>query len=136
MKPDALVRTFIEEVFNNGQLSILEDIIHSNYHFSSTDSELNGIGELKEFIQSFRTAFPDLNLCIDDIFTSADKTCTTFTFTGTHEEDFMGIPPTKQEVKVQGVVISTIQDSKIIEEKEILDNLGFFQQLGLVPSFS
>lgn len=136
MKPDALVRTFIEEVFNNGQLSILEDIIHSNYHFSSTDSELNGIGELKEFIQSFRTAFPDLNLCIDDIFTSGDKTCTTFTFTGTHEEDFMGIPPTKQEVKVQGVLISTIQDSKIIEEKEILDNLGFFQQLGLVPSFS
>jgi len=136
MKPDDLVNTLIEEVFNNGKLSILEDIIHSNYHFSSTDSELNGIDELKDFIQSFRTAFPDLNLCIDDIFTSGTKTCTSFTFTGTHEEDFMGIPPTKQAVKVQGVVISTIQDSKIIEEREILDNLGFFQQLGVIPDLS
>lgn len=136
MQADNLVRTFIEEVFNSGNLSIIEDIIHSNYHFSSTDSELNGIYELKNFVLSFRSAFPDLNLSINDIFASDDKTCTTFTFTGTHEEDFMGIPPTRQAVKVRGVVISKIQDNKIIEEWEILDNLSFYQQLGLVPSMS
>jgi len=136
MKSDDLVRTFIEEAFNSGNLSILEDIIHSNYHFSSTDTELNGVGELKEFIQLFRTAFPDLKLSIDDIFASDDKTCTSFTFTGTHEEGFMGIPPTKKAVKVRGVVISKIQENKILEEWEVLDNLGFFQQLGLVPDMS
>jgi len=135
MKPELLVRTFIEEVFNHGKLSTIDDIIHSNYKFSSTDSELNGKGELRKFIQSFRSAFPDINLCIDDIFTSGVKTCTSFTFTGTHEGDFMGIPATNQTVKVQGVVISTIQDNKIIEEREILDNLSFFQQLGLVSNF-
>lgn len=28
MHPEALIRTFIEEAFNNGNLSILDDIIH------------------------------------------------------------------------------------------------------------
>lgn len=136
MKPDTLVRTLIEEAFNQGKLNILEDIVHSNYHFSSTDSELNGLDQLKDFIQSFGTAFPDLHLGIDHMFSSEANTCTSFTFTGTHKEDFMGIPATHKTVKVQGVVISSTQDGKIIEEREILDNLSFFQQLGLVPEFT
>jgi len=136
MHPEALIRTFIEEAFNNGNLSILDEIIHPDYRFSSPDSRINGIGQLKEFIQSFRTAFPDLKLRIDDIFASGDRTCTSFTLTGTHEENFMGIPPTKKAVEVQGVVISKFQENKISEEWEILDNFGFFQQLGVVPSLS
>jgi len=68
--------TFIEEKFNNGKLSTIDTIIHSNYKFSSTDSKLNGIGELKKFIQLIRSVFADINLCIDDIFTSDAKICT------------------------------------------------------------
>jgi len=91
---------------------------------------MDGIVQLKEFIQSFRTAFPDLNLRIDDIFASDDRTCTSFTLAGTHEENFMGIPPTKKAVEVQGLVISKFQNNKISEEWEILDNLGFSNSWG------
>ena len=136
MDPETSIRTFIEEAFNNGNLSILDDIIHPGYKFSSPESRMDGISQLKEFIQSLRTVFPDLKLCINDIFASDDRTCTSFTLTGTHEENFMGIPPTKKAVEVRGVVISKFQDNKISEEWEILDNLGFFQQLGVVPSLS
>ncbi|WP_321372359.1 ester cyclase [uncultured Desulfuromusa sp.] len=136
MHPKALIFTFIEEAFNNGNLSILDDIIHPDYHFSSPDSQITGIGQLNEFIQSFRAAFPDLRIHIDDIFASDDRTCTSFTLTGTHKGDFMGIPPTKKTVAVRGMVISKFQDNKISEEWEILDNLGFFQQLGVAPGLS
>lgn len=136
MNPKALISTFIEEAFNSGNFSILNDIIHPDYQYSSPDSRMTGIDQLKEFIQSFRTAFPDLKIRIDDILTSDDRTCTSFTLTGTHKENFMGIPPTKKTVEVRGVVISKFQDNKISEEWEILDNLGFFQQLGVVPSLS
>ena len=91
---------------------------------------------MTEFIQAFRNAFPDLNLQIDDFFSSNDRTCTAFTLKGTHEEDFMGIPATKKSVEVQGMVISRIKDNKILEDREILDNLTFFQQLGVVPEMS
>lgn len=136
MQPEVLIRTFINEAFNKGNLSILEDVIHPEYHFSSPDSHLKGIGQLAEFIQSFRTAFPDLNLQIDDLFTSHDRSCTAFTLRGTHKGDFMGIPATHKSVEVRGMVMSRFKDNKIAEEWEILDNLGFLQQLDVVPELS
>ena len=136
MQPEVLIRTFIDEAFNKGNLSILEEIIHPEYQYSSPDSELKGIVQLKEFIQAFRSAFPDLNLQIDDLFTSDDRSCTAFTLRGTHEEDFMGIPGTKKSVQVRGMVMSRFKDDKISEDWEVLDNLSFFQQLGVVPELS
>ena len=135
MQPEALIRTFIDEAFNRGNLSVLEDIIHPEYQYSSPDSRLEGIEQLKAFIQVFRKAFPDLGLQIDDLFTSKDRSCTAFTLRGTHDEDFMGIPGTKQPVQVRGMVMSRFKDNKIYEDVEIIDNLSFFQQLGVVPEF-
>ena len=135
MQSENLVRTFIDEVFNKGNLSMLEELIHPDYQYRSPDSQLKGISELREFIHEFRSAFPDLNLQINDFFNSNDRTCAAFTLKGTHEQDFMGIPATKKFVEVQGMVISRIKDNKILEDREILDNLTFFQQLGVVPEF-
>lgn len=136
MQSEDLIRTFIDEAFNKGKLSMLEEVIHPEYQYWSPDSQLKGIGQLREFIQAFRNAFPDLNLQIDDIFSSNDRTCTAFTLKGTHEQDFMGIPATKKSVEVQGIVISRIKDNNILEDREILDNLTFLQQLGVVPEMS
>ena len=136
MQSEDLIRTFIDEAFNKGNLSILEEVIHPEYQYWSPDNQLKGIGQLREFIQAFRNAFPDLNLQINDFFSSNDRTCTAFTLKGTHEQDFMGIPATKKSVEVQGMVISRIKDNKILEDREILDNLTFFQQLGVVPEMS
>jgi predicted ester cyclase len=48
----------------------------------------------------------------------------------------MGIPATKKSVEVRGMVMSRFKDDKISEDWEILDNLSFFQQLGVVPELS
>lgn len=136
MQSEKLIRTFIDEAFNKGNLSILEEIIHPDYQYLSPDSQLEGIGQLRNFIQAFRNAFPDLNLKVDDIFSSNDRACAAFTLKGTHKQDFMGIPATGKSVEVQGMVISRIKDSKILEDREIIDNLTFFQQLGVVAEMS
>jgi len=136
MQPEVLIRTFIDEAFNKGNLSILEDVIHTEYKYLSPDGQLEGIGQLTEFIQAFRKAFPDLNLEIDDLFASDDRSCTAFTLRGTQENDFMGIPATQKSVEVRGMVMSRFKDNKISEDWEILDNLSFFQQLGVVPDLS
>ena len=135
MQPEALIRTLINEVFNQG-LSLLEEIIHPEYQYASPDSQLEGISQLGEFIEAFRKSFPDLKLQIDDLFVSDDRSCTAFTLRGTHEEDFMGIPVTKKSVEVKGMVMSRFKDNKIVEDLEILDNLSFFQQLGVIPEMA
>ena len=136
MQPEALIRTFIDEAFNKGNLSILEKVIHTEYQYLSPDSQLKGIGQLTNFIKAFRKAFPDLNLQIDDLIVSNDRSCTAFTLRGTHEDDFMGVPATQKSVEVRGMVMSRFKDNKISEDWEILDNLSFFQQLGVVPELS
>lgn len=136
MQPENSIRSFIDEAFNKGNFAILEEIIHPEYQYSSPDSKLKGISQLAEFIQAFRNAFPDLRLQIDDLFVSDDRACTSFTLTGTHEKNFMGIPATKKSVDVQGIVMSRFKHGKIIEDYEILDNLTFLQQLGVVPELS
>ena len=132
-KAAELTRLFIEEAFNKGNLAILDEIVHPDYHFCSPDSELNGIGELKNFIGDFRKGFPDLSLAIDQQVTEGNITCTCFTLTGTHMEGFMDIPATKQKVKVHGIVVSRFQENKIVEDWEVLDQLSLLQQLGVVP---
>ena len=136
MQPEELIRSLIEDVFNRGNLSVLDAIIHPEYQYTSPDSQLQGIDQLKEFILAFRRAFPDLSLQIDDLFTYDDRSCTAFTLRGTHEEDFMGIPATKKSVQVQGMVMSRFKDNKIFQDREILDNLSLFQQLGVIPELS
>jgi predicted ester cyclase len=55
-----------------------------------------------------------------------------FTLSGTHEDEFMGIPATGKQVSINGMTRSYIENGQIIEEWELLDQLTMFQQLGIV----
>jgi predicted ester cyclase len=63
---------------------------------------------------------------------SGDKVVTSIRLTGTHSSDLLGIPATGKLLSVHGMVLSRLEDGKIIEEWEILDLLGMFRQLGVV----
>jgi predicted ester cyclase len=45
----------------------------------------------------------------------------------------MGIAPTENQVRVEGITISHIQRGKIVQEWELFDTLGLMQQLGAAP---
>ena len=129
---EEVMRRFVEEVINNGDYSVLRDLFHPNYVYRSPDQELHGLEALKGLFTAYRTAFPDLNTEIDDLVVAGDKAVISFTLTGTHEGDLMGIAPTGEQVRVHGMVLSRFEDEKIVEEWEILDMLAMFQQLGVV----
>ena len=129
---ETVIRRFIGEVINNGDFSVLDELVQPNYVYRSPDQELDGPEALKGLLAAYRTAFPDLNVRIDDLVNGGDKVAISVTFTGTHEGDLMGISPTGKTVKINGMILSHFQDGKIVEEWEILDMLAMFQQLGIV----
>ena len=129
---ETVLRRFIGEVINNGDFSVLDELVQPNYVYRSPDQELDGPEALKGLLAAYRTAFPDLNVRIDDLVNGGDKVVIAITFTGTHEGDLMGISPTGKTVKINGMILSHFQDGKIVEEWEILDMLSMFQQLGVV----
>lgn len=53
MQSEDLIRTFIDEAFNKGSRSILEEVTHPDYQYRSPDSQLKGtrgaLGEITRF---------------------------------------------------------------------------------------
>ena len=80
-----------------------------------------------------RSAFPDLHFSIEEQIADGDKVLTRFEWTGTHRGEFMGIPATGRSVKVWGMVIDRLEDSRIKETRIIMDMLGLMIQLGVFP---
>jgi steroid delta-isomerase-like uncharacterized protein len=128
----AVVRRFVDEVINKGDYAAIRELIHTNYVYRSPDQELRGPEALENLLTTYRSGLPDLKTSIDDLIVSGDKVVISITLKGTHTGDLMGIPATVEELTVQGMVLSRLEDGKIVEEWEILDMLGMFQQLGVV----
>ena len=129
---EEVMRRFVDEVINNGNFSVLDELVHPNYVYRSPSQELNGPDGLKSLFTAYRNAFPDLNVEIDELVVAGDKVVISIALTGAHEGDLMGIAATGKRVKVHGMVLSRFEDGKIIDEWEILDELAMFQQLGVV----
>jgi predicted ester cyclase len=56
-----------------------------------------------------------------------------WTFHGTLQGDFFGIPATGKGVTITGMGISRIENGKIVELWSNFDQLGLMQQLGVIP---
>ncbi len=123
---------FVDEFINRGDTSALDELIHPDYVYRSPGEELRGPDGLVALFASYRSAFPDLAVQIDDLVVADDATVMAFTLTGTHRGDLLGISATGRRVRVNGMVRSRFRDGKIAEEWEILDQLSLFEQLGVV----
>lgn len=129
--PQAVVRRLIEEVINGQDYGRLSDLLHEEYVFRAPGEELSGACALQALFTGYRKAFPDLHVRIDDMFASHDRVATTFTLTGTHTGPFMGLPATGRAVTVDGIVLSRVQEGRIVDEWELIDVAGLMEQLGI-----
>ncbi len=96
--------------------------------------ELRGTESFKQkWVSMFRTAFPDLQLSVEDQVAEGDKVVTRYTGRGTHQGELMGLPPTNNEAVVSGIIVSRVSGGRIEEEWNNFDALGMMQQLGVIP---
>lgn len=129
---ELLVRRLVEAVINGRDYSTLQDLLHPSYVYRSPSEEYRGPQGLEGLFTAYHSAFSDLNLTIDDLFSTDARVAMSFTITGTHDGEMMGIPPTGKSVSVNGIILSTIEDGRIVEEWEIIDQIALFKQLGLM----
>jgi steroid delta-isomerase-like uncharacterized protein len=132
----ALCHHFIEE-FSKGKSAALAVIDETNatdivYH-TSMGEDMRGLKDIRQFFNSFFSAFPDTHVTLDDIVVEGDKVAQRWTLTGTHKGEFMGIPPTNKKITIRAVEIDRIAGGKFVECWERFDTLDFMQQLGVVP---
>ncbi len=81
----------------------------------------------------FRRAFPDSYFTVEDMVAEGDKVVTRKTFHGTHEGEFMGIPPSGRSVSMGLIDIVRISEGRVVEHWSEGDSFGMMQQLGVIP---
>lgn len=128
----ATIQTWIREAINGGNLAVVDELAHPDYVYRNPTEELRGAEAVKGLFAAYRAGFPDFHVHVDERVADGDRIAQAFTLTGTHRGEFMGIPATGKAIKVHGVVISRFADGKIVEEWEVIDQLTFMEQLGVV----
>lgn len=76
---------------------------------------------------------PSWRMIVDEMIAEDDRVMVRWTFHGTHQGDFSGLPPTHRPVTYSGINIFRIADGKIAEVWDIYDRLWLWQQLGVLP---
>jgi len=131
----ALIHEIIEEVWNKGDLAAIDSYFAPNY-VDHTPFPGQGPGPegYRQVVAAIRDAFPDLHLTLEDILSEGDKAAFRYTMRGTHQGQFMGIPPSGRPFSVEGMIIARVAEGKAVERWANLDTLGLMQQLGAIPS--
>ena len=89
--------------------------------------------EFKIFHASYRNAFPDVRITLDDTVASGDLVAVRWTATGTHNGDGLGIAATGKPVSFEGMSFIRVEGGRFLEGWNAFDRLGMLQQVGAVP---
>lgn len=120
-----------EEVFNQGELDLLDEILSPGvvWHGPYPEPDTVGIEAIRQIVRDFRAAFPDLRIAIQDLFAEGDKTVHRATTTGTHRGAFLGIPPTGKRVAFTSISICRWDGGKLVEGWDEADFGGLRRRL-------
>jgi steroid delta-isomerase-like uncharacterized protein len=128
-----LVRRWYED-FNQRNLTIVDELFTPDYVYHNPPTTLHGPEEFKQFLSLYLTAFPDARFTVEDDLAEGDRVASRATLRGTHQGEFMGIPPTGKPVTVTGIAIDRIVGGKFVEGWLNFAALGMLQQLGVIPA--
>ena len=128
----ATIRHFIEEALNQGNVEATHKYFHDDVvELDPFPGQGPGIEGLKDVLVMLLTAFPDMHWVVEEQIGERRKVLTRFTWTGTHEGEFLGIPATMNPVTVKGTVIDHLTQGKVKETRILMDMFGLMQQLGV-----
>jgi steroid delta-isomerase-like uncharacterized protein len=121
-KNKALARKFFEEAWGKGNLAAVDEFIAADYVMYPIPPGLPpGPEGTKQAITTYRTAFPDLQATVDDIFAAGDRVAFRWSFRGTHLGDWLGIPPTGNHIAATGISVYRIAGGKVVENWTSID---------------
>jgi steroid delta-isomerase-like uncharacterized protein len=128
---EAVVRRFVDEVWNKGNLKLIDELLASDYVNHDPVNPTRGPDAERETIKKYRAAFPDCRLDIDDLISIGDRVVVRYHYSGTHEKPLEGIAPTGRHVTGPGLSIHKFVGNRIQESHNVWDALGLMRQLGV-----
>lgn len=129
-----LMRRFFDELPNKGNLDAADELFAADVAYHLPDNAVHGVEGVKGVISTFRGAFPDLRVTIEDMLAEGERVATRVTVRGTHRGELMGIAATGTQAVWSATHISCVREGRIVEDRIEVDQLGLLRQLGAVPA--
>lgn len=129
----ALMSRIIDEAFNRGDFDVFDELISDDFveHEELPPGVPQGKAAPREMITMMRAAFPDLQVTVKDMLQDGSKVVTRSRFAGTHEGEFMGIPPTGNGFDIPVIDIVEFREGRAVAHWGVMDNAAMMEQLGV-----
>jgi steroid delta-isomerase-like uncharacterized protein len=120
---------------SHGDLGAIDDylseefVMHDPPFGSSPDRD-----GMRSTAADVRAEVPDWRSELHLLVAEDDLVAEVFTASGTHHGEIMGVAPTGRRMSLRGINVFRLRDGRITEWWSRLDELGFLQQLGVMPS--
>jgi len=128
-----LVTRLYEEGWQRGDLGVIDEVFAPTHvlHWNEmipTDQRRT-VGEVKAIIQTYRNAFPDLKVEVNNLVSEGEKVAAQVTFIGTHERPHKGFQPTHRSSRLTDMQILVISDGKFVESFLGSGGLEYFYKI-------
>lgn len=129
-----IAHRYFFELMNQGKMDLIPELFTPDLAFRipTLPEAVHGHDGMRGFVTTLRTAFPDIAFSIDREIADGDKVAIRWIITGTHRGPFLGMPPSGNRIKDQGIDIFRFRDSKIAEIWVNENDFGLMQQLGMM----
>src|SRR5579863_780857 len=94
----ALMQRLYEEVFNRGDISVVDELFSPTFRDNSTPAQSPGLEGVKGYVAAVREGFPDIHVTIEDMIAEADTIAVRTVWRGRHLGIYEGIAPTGKHV--------------------------------------
>ena len=125
-------RRFVEEVQNQGDHSVIDELVAEDVVDHTPFPGLSpGREGVKQVMGAIRAGFPDHDAQVVHMVAEGDLVATYKTFSGTHEGEFLGVPPTGKPATIRVMDFVRYRDGQIVEHWNVVDVAGLMAQLGV-----
>ncbi len=126
-----VVLPFIDDVWNVGNVANTDRYVHESY---SVEGERVGIDWVQNNVRTFREAFPDLQVHVEELIENETGIALLLRLRGTHLGEWQGWPPTGKTVDYREAAFWTVMGGKLLSGRFVADTLNLRIQLGIIPA--
>ncbi|HSE32963.1 MAG TPA: ester cyclase [Pyrinomonadaceae bacterium] len=129
-----LVQRWFDQVWNQGRVDAINEMFAADglaYGLTDNPAEPIGPSGFRDLHTTFRGAFPDMTITVEEMIAEGDKVAARCSVRGKHQGDHLGFAATKAPVDFTGMTIVRIRDGKIVEAWNNFDFMRMNRQLGV-----
>jgi predicted ester cyclase len=133
MDNKTIVRRYIEDILNTGDVSNIEKYVAEDYEevYEGVRYRM-GINGARDHVLGVRRVYPDLKLSIENQISEGEWIATIYSVSGTFQEEWLGMKPTGKQITYTGVNVDRLIDGKIVEHGGAANLLSPLLEAGVI----